>query len=141
MPRSTVKQQNELALLETIETRLILPPSEPPSDDEDELSESLLLAYLYSASFRFLERDLYASHIGRFDYFIYGESDAAFLATFRLSRPAFWRLTDLLTATGGDIWRQSFGGPGRQARPIYQQIASALYILGDSGSSYERDRL
>ena len=101
MPRSTVKQQNELALLETIETRLII----PPSDYEDELLESLLLAYLYSASFRFLERNLYASHIGRFDYFIYGESDAAFLVTFRLSRPTFWRLIDLLTVTGGDIWR------------------------------------
>ena len=109
MPRSTIKQQNELALIETIETRLII----PPSNHKDKLSESLLLAYLYSASFRFLERDLYTSHIGRFDYFIYGESDAAFLATFRLSRPAFWRLIDLLIATRGDIWRQSFGGPGR----------------------------
>ena len=141
MPRQTEKQATELSLLDTIETLAIIPGDKAQQKERDQLSESLLLAYSYSSSFRYLERRLYTDRIARFDQFIYGESDAAFLATFRMSRPTFWKLIDLLTTTGGLIWRQSLGGPGRQARPIYQQIASALYVLSDSGSSGERNRL
>ena len=105
MPRQTEKQATELSLLDTIETLAIIPGDKAQQKERDQLSESLLLAYLYSSSFRYLERRFYTDRIARFDQFIYGESDAAFLATFRMSRPAFWKLTDLLTTTGGLIWR------------------------------------
>ena len=105
MPRQTKKLGTELYLLDTIQTLDIIPSSEQDQDKAQELSETLLLTYFYSTSFRYLERRLYTDRIARFDQFIYGESDAAFLVTFRMSRPTFWKLTDLLTTTGGLIWR------------------------------------
>jgi hypothetical protein len=93
MPRQTEEQATELSLLDTVEAVAIIPGDRAQQKERDQFSESLLLAYLYSSSFRYLRWRLYTDRIRRFDQFIYGESDAAFLATFRIRRLAVCMLS------------------------------------------------
>jgi len=71
---------------------------------------------------------------------IYIQNYPTFLNLFRMHRASFWQVVEMLAGVNGkDYWVQS--KTGRPSRPIYQQIAVALYILGGGGSTGERTRL
>ena len=57
-----------------------------------------------------------------------------------VQRDVFWKLAQLLEERGAErganTWHQGIG-PGYEPRPIYQQIAAALLVLSDNGSSTE----
>ena len=74
---------------------------------------------------------------------IYRYSDTAFQACFGMGRVSFWQLIHLYENTPGaaTIFHQNGGGNTPPPRPIYQQIATALYILGSSGGGAERARV
>ncbi|KAF8459268.1 hypothetical protein BDZ91DRAFT_665626, partial [Kalaharituber pfeilii] len=68
--------------------------------------------------------------------------DRSFLALFRMHKASFWHLVDLLQNAGGeDYWKVSRAGGGPTARPVYQQVAVALYMLGGYGGGVERERI
>jgi len=57
-----------------------------------------------------------------------------------MHRASFWQVVEILAGVGGkDYWVQS--KTRQPSRPIYQQIAAALYVLGGSGGTGERTRL
>ena len=58
-----------------------------------------------------------------------------------MGRASFWQFIYLCenTQQAVTIFQQS--DEGRPPRPIYQQIATALYILGTSGGGAERARI
>jgi len=59
--------------------------------------------------------------------------ETAFFALFRMHRNSFWHIVQLLTEAGGEgFWDQREIVHGYK-RPIYQQIAVALYVLGGGG--------
>lgn len=69
------------------------------------------------------------------DNLIHEFSDERFLNTFRMHRSSFWQLVQVLEEAGGagywdgrELIPAAHGG--RPARPSYQQIAVALYVLG-----------
>ena len=61
-----------------------------------------------------------------------------------MNRDMFWKLVQLLeergAESGANTWHQGIG-PGYEPRSIYQQIAAALHVLSDKGSSTERHRI
>ena len=67
-----------------------------------------------------------------------------FLVNFRMLPERFWALVEMLEARGGgDYWHThplSAAG-GSSGRPVYQQVAIALYILGSAGASFEKIRM
>ena len=84
----------------------------------------------------------------------------AFRRLFRMQRPSFWPLVEPLTNSGGlEYWKQKpasgpgdrpglgarigpSGGPlGKDSRPIYLQIAVALYMLGGGGRAVADGRI
>ena len=71
---------------------------------------------------------------------IYEFSDDKFLAMVRMSRSSFWQLVNILEDAGGEgYWDARIpGSGGRAPRPVYQQIAVALYTLGGAGTGRER---
>ncbi|KAF8421652.1 hypothetical protein EV426DRAFT_507333, partial [Tirmania nivea] len=63
--------------------------------------------------------------------------ESAFLNLFRMHRTSFWMLVDLITP----MWPAE---PGAKTppRPIYQQVAVALYVIGSvGGGGKERSRI
>ena len=54
---------------------------------------------------------------------------------FRMHRASFWLLSDVLQQAGGaGYWDGRLPGKGqRTQRPLYQQIAVTLYMLGGAG--------
>lgn len=83
-------------------------------------------------------------HGDALDNIIYNYTDVAFRSEFRMNRDVFWKLAQLLEERGAErganTWHQGIG-PGYEPRPIYQQIAAALLVLSDNGSSRERHRI
>jgi len=78
---------------------------------------------------------------GILEGYILTSPDATFLALFRMHRASFWRVVEILTsASGVEYWERS--NTGLPARPIYQQIAAALCVLGGGeGVTRERNRI
>ena len=74
---------------------------------------------------------------------IYRFSDTGFRACFRMGRASFWRLIHLCEdiPEAATIFHLNGGVHAPTPRPIYQQIATALYILGASGGGAERARI
>jgi len=63
--------------------------------------------------------------------------ETAFLNLFRMHRSSFWILVDIITP----MWPTE-PATKNPARPIYQQLAVALYILGSTGGGgLERSRI
>jgi DDE superfamily endonuclease len=57
---------------------------------------------------------------------------------------SFWALVELLERKGGvDYWCQNATGDGNSSsgRPVFQQVAVALYVLGSAGATLERVRM
>ena len=74
--------------------------------------------------------------------YIRDSPEATFLSLFRIHRASFWRLVEMLTqAGGGDYWSRGSDTRGRPARPIYQQIAVGLYVLGGGGGTAEKTHI
>ena len=79
------------------------------------------------------------------DNIIHGFSDDRFLVMFRMHRPSFWQLVKILEEAGGaGYWdgREAAYNAGRRPggrppRPVYQQVAVTLYMLGKAGSGAE----
>lgn len=73
---------------------------------------------------------------------IYQFSDEWFLTMFRIHRPSFWQLGTVLENAGNhgywDGRDLASGAGGREPRPPYQQIATALYILVGAKEGRER---
>ena len=60
--------------------------------------------------------------------------ESSFRSLFRMQRASFWQLVEVLTHAGGpEYWCQNDVGRGCP-RPIYQQIAAGLYVLGGGGT-------
>jgi len=77
------------------------------------------------------------------DNIIYKFSEDRSLAMFRMHRPSFWQLGNILKDAGGrGYWDgqehvvRTVGG--RPPWPAYQQIAVTLYLLGAAGGGRER---
>ena len=70
--------------------------------------------------------------------------ESGFLVNFRMKPESFWALVEILEQKGGDdYWCQQSIGPlgGSTGRPVFQQVAVALYVLGSAGNSLERARM
>jgi hypothetical protein len=70
--------------------------------------------------------------------------ESSFLVNFRMKPESFWALIELLELKGGnDYWCQNSGqaGGGNSGRPVFQQVAVALYVLGSAGATLERTRM
>jgi len=50
-----------------------------------------------------------------------------------MHRNSFWHIVQLLTEAGGEGYWDQRGIVRGYKRPIYQQIAVALYVLGEEG--------
>jgi len=74
---------------------------------------------------------------------IYQYPETAFLALFRMHRASFWQLVKISTQAGRrGYWDHRAIESGRSPKPIYYQIAVALYILGGGGGGAgERTRI
>jgi hypothetical protein len=69
--------------------------------------------------------------------------ESSFLVNFRMKPESSWALIELLELEGGnDYWCQNSGqAGGNSGRPVFQQVAVALYVLGSAGASLERTRM
>ena len=69
------------------------------------------------------------------DNIIYDFSKERFLAMFPMHRSSFWLISNILEEAGGaGYWDGRVPGKGsRQQRPVYQQVAVTLYMLGAAG--------
>jgi DDE superfamily endonuclease len=70
--------------------------------------------------------------------------ESGFLVNFRMKPDSFWALVELLERKGGDnYWCQnsSSAAGGSPGRPVFQQVAVALYVLGSAGATLERIRM
>ena len=94
-------------------------------------------------SHRYLSHDMNAGRhaSNTLEDYIHQFSEKTFLEFFRMHRASFWQLVDVLTQAGGEkYWDYRTTTHGRKPRPIYQQIAVALYMLGGGGGTGERSR-
>ena len=73
------------------------------------------------------------------DRLIYEHSERTFLAMFRAKKRSFWMLVERLTGYWEKLKEVEFGR-GKQCRPIYQQLAVGLFMLGCEGGGVERLR-
>ena len=142
MPRISAKSQ----VLQDIQTAIdattwgyLFASSSEEEDDMEEDLEDLLDIRGVIASQRYMSRGGHGS-AGRhaddsLEAYIRDYPEDAFRRLFRMQRSSFWPLVELLTNAGGaEYWKQSPPGqPRKPARPIYQQIAAGLYMLGGGG--------
>ena len=145
MPRIFERAHVLESIQDTIETSvcsylLASESEEEEAEEQEEDIEDLLEGHEIVTSHRYLTRDTSA---GRLDIDILEACireypETAFLALFRMHRESFWQLVEVLTKAGGEKYWDS--KPGRIPRPIYHQIAVALYILGGAGTG-ERARI
>ena len=94
--------------------------------------------YIYSIidSHRYLSRGDAGRHeTDILDDIIYRFSEERFLMMFRMQRPSFWQLIKVLQDAGkADYWdKRDPATGGRPPRPIHEQVAVALYMLGRAG--------
>ena len=116
---------------------------EEAEDEEEEDIRELLEIHEMITSCRYLSRKASAGrvNIDILDTYIHEYPKTAFLALFRMHKESFWKLVEILTLVGGDkYWDLRATMQGRNPRPIYQQIAVALYMLGGGGTG-ERARI
>ena len=78
---------------------------------------------------------------GTLDEVIYILSERSFRANFRMKRDSFWRLVGRLGCYWETVPTEDQDGRGRKPRPIYQQLAIGLYVLGAEGGGVERHRV
>ena len=98
------------------------------------------------ASHRYLSlRDISAGRLDSdvLEAYIYEYPGTTFLVLFRMHRASFWQLVTILSDAGGqDYWDQrQWGTLSGFCRPIYQQIAVAIYVLGGGGGTAARTRV
>ena len=145
MPRLSQKSE----LLEGIQTAIestayaYLLASSSEEDEAEEDAGDLLIMHEAVDSERYLSRGESAGRHGAdsLEGYIHRYPESAFLSLFRMHRRAFWQLVDVLSKAGGpDYWCQSVEVRGRPARPIYQQIAVGLYVLG-GGMTVSKSRM
>ena len=150
MPRPSEKCQALEALDDAIESAIFVYLVES-SSSEDELEdiEELIIIRESLASQRCLPTDTSAGLHGEdsLEAYIHHFDDSTFRSLFRMHRASFWQLVELLTKAGGtNYWGQIAEGPvaggpvGRPPRPIYQQIAVGLCILG-GGMTMSKSRV
>ncbi|KAF8415423.1 hypothetical protein EV426DRAFT_579075 [Tirmania nivea] len=109
---------------------------EEESDVEDILEVQDIIA-----AYRYISRDASTRRyeINVLDAYIHEYPETAFLALFRIHRTSFWQLVAILTQAGtAGYWDHRATEYGRSVRPIYQQIAVAVYMLGGGGGIGER---
>lgn len=142
MPRISKKATLEKVLVEAAHDLNIamLLDSEPDSSD-DEFIEDLLIIYECVSSSRYLQpRTVKNWNSDILEGHIQNQSNGEFLSMFRMHRDSFWKLATRLEEAGGkDYWRQR-PSIGNLPRPIYQQIAVAIYVLGGGAGGAERER-
>ena len=110
--------------------------------------QDLILMHDIISSTRYLFKGLKGSagrHAGdSLEAYIHEYPDTSFLHLFRMHRVSFWQLVQLLTQEGGNAyWCQANADiprTGQPTRPIYQQIAIALYVLG-GGMTGQKSRM
>ena len=141
MPRITAKSQ----VLQDIQTAInattwgyLLASSSEEEDDMEADIEDLLDIRGVITSQRYISRGVHGS-AGRhaddsLEAYIRGYPEDAFCWLFRMQRSSCWPLVELLSNAGGpEYWKQTPGQPRKPARPIDQQIAAGLYMLGGGG--------
>ena len=151
MPRRSDKYLFEKKLRSIIKDELIRPLIEPVLLDDavyhNHLSDLVALADAIASLRYFNPRSIGSA--GRLpindviaEFLNYPESP--FLVNFRMMPESFWALVELLESKGsGDYWHQNSVGAagGNPGRPVFQQIAVALYVLGSAGGTLERIRM
>jgi DDE superfamily endonuclease len=151
MPRHTNKSLLESELSSLIEDELIRSLLEPALLDDDiyhfHLHDLVTLADNLANSRYLIPRSVGSA--GRLpiddtitEFLNFPES--SFLVNFRMKPESFWALVELLEQRGGeDYWHQRSVGTvgGGTGRPVFQQVAAALYVLGSAGTSLERTRM
>jgi DDE superfamily endonuclease len=151
MPRNTDKFLAENELSSLIEDEVVKSLLEPELLNDDAyhayLDELLALADTLAGSRYLIPRSVGSA--GRLsiddaimEFLHFPES--GFLVNFRMMPQSFWALVELLEQKGdGDYWGQRSAGPlgGNTGRPVFQQVAVALYVLGSAGGSLERTRM
>ncbi|RPB21775.1 hypothetical protein L211DRAFT_417526 [Terfezia boudieri ATCC MYA-4762] len=123
---------------------LALDEVEEEEEIEEEHIQDLLAVQEIIAAHRYLSRDTSAGRpdIDILNAYIYEYPETAFLALFRMHRASFWQLVQILTQAGTEgYWDHRAIETGRSPRPIYQQAAMALYMLGGGGGTRERTRI
>ena len=141
MPR-TSKRMRLLRDLETnIEDVVELAVIEGHNSLAWKTAEDLLEAHEILSSLRYISpREQGAQHDnGMLDRLIYENPEGSFLALFRMQRQSFWVLVDQLKSHWETEDNRS--GRGRASRPVYQQLAVGLYVLGGEGGGVERHRV
>jgi len=115
--------------------------SEEEDEYEEDLEDLLDVREAITSNRYLLPRSNVEKHdTNILETYIREYSDTTFLSLFRMHRESFWQVVEILAVAGGqDYWVQT--KTGRPSRPIYQQIAVVLYVLGGGGSTGERTRL
>ncbi len=141
MPRNTERS----SLVQTLEIFLdfALLQSLFNEDVDQELTDDLVEFLVVLLGSIQSTRYLHTRQIGTAGYqpidtlsnIIYCYSDTSFRACFRVTKDAFWKIVQI--CEDSDVWAQN---SRKEARPIYQQIAVALYSLGGRESG-ERTRV
>ena len=141
MPRLSEKALVQRDLLDSMEDLLWIIALDDNSDEEMEweLLEDLLELYEVISIPRYLApRSHRSRHHGEetLEKLVREGSEHTFLNLFRMQRESFWQLVNLLTphwdASQSCVTRTR-ASTGRPSRPIYQQLAVALYMLGAQG--------
>ena len=139
MPRISERLQALKDLEEAIESAavtLVLSPLTQSNRDIEDWISNLFALHDGISSHRYLSpRGISAGRHGlggnSLEAYIHEYSDTGFRALFRMPRDSFWQLVDILrNASSEAYWNQNAQRPGNPAKPIYQQIAVGLHVLG-----------
>ncbi|RPB18390.1 hypothetical protein L211DRAFT_854165 [Terfezia boudieri ATCC MYA-4762] len=135
MPQTTETAQAlyqiEIEAENTICAYALASESEDENDYEEDLEDLLTLREVIASDRYLLSRNTGAGRrhdIDLLEAYIQDYPNTAFLSLFRMHRASFWQVVEVLTLAGGEgYWVQS--KTGRPPRPIYQQVAVALYVV------------
>ena len=138
--RARALQDTEAVLEQAAYTHILA-----SSDEEDnaiEEIESLVAIQQTISSNRYLQPRNQNRYHEVLEGFIHEYTETAFLALFRMHKASFRQLVQILVnASGSAYWDHRQFSRG-YSRPIHQQIAVALYMLGGGrGGTGERSRI
>ena len=142
--RARALENIEDAIKSAVCTYLLVSDEEEEEEKKEEDIKDLFDAHDMIISHRYLSHDMSAGRHANIDIlesYIHEYPETVFLALFCMHRASFWQLVELLTEAGGEkYWDHRVIMTGRNPRPIYQQIAVALYVLG-GGTTGEKTRI
>ena len=146
MPRTSEKHQvlEEIESATELATCALLASSPEEEEGVEEDIKDLLALQDIIESHRYLSSRIHSA--GRhtddsLDAYIHHYPDIAFLVLFRMHWSSFWEVVELLTRADAtnNYWCQQNTGP-TSGRPIYQQVAVGLYVLG-GGETVAKSRI